>query len=224
MISSGLAWPTPVPLLSDLDSLGWSRILRENHPPPVDARVRDLQCLHDRRVDSGRLRVAVVDSYVETWESEWSYAGRLLSLSRALELAVSTVGDHALQVAKRISGAWEELTASRDREWMTTTDQRAWVIVLDTVSAIANEGVDDSVLPRALLRSAPLDAPLVYDAWCRLGSAQRSRGRSLDFEGSRRDLWISLIDRANRSDLEARAAVRELARADVDFLLSLHGA
>ncbi|HVT64526.1 MAG TPA: hypothetical protein VHD81_05190 [Mycobacteriales bacterium] len=86
---------------------------------------------------------------------------------------------------------------------------------------MASQEADESMMPRAILRTVPSNAPLVYDAWCRLGEGLRTRGISQDFDRARRDLWFELIEGARHLDREAESDIAELAAADPNFLLSL---
>lgn len=218
-VSGGHAWPPPVPLVPDIVVVTWARWLKQHLPPPVEARLLDLQLHHGRRGRSSPSVDQLVDAYVATWESPWSDAARVAALARALELTAQLSHERASQVRKCAYEAWEEFCDDAQSR-PSTTLQEAWVGLIEAVQTVAFMQ-SDSTGPRVFLRSCPDRASLVRDAWCKLGLATASNRRAREFLSQRSRLWAELAARTRDGEPEAQSDLTSLAARDPHFAVAV---
>ena len=215
-IGDGRVWPTPLPTLTDMEAVAWARLLRRHLPPPVEARLRDLQLHHGRGRGGDASLDHVIDTYVSTWESGWAEPPRIYSLARAVELSSRSPGERAAQVRKCAFEAWDQFcdgTVIRP----PTSLQMAWVALIEATAAVALLDRDDTA-PRAFLRRRPESALLVNDAWCKLGQLiSAGEPRSDHFRTMRRGVWRQLAKLAQAGDLDAQSDLAEMTTADPAF-------
>lgn len=218
-VARGVVWPEPLPIMTDLQSLAWSRHLRQSLPPPVEARLADLLHEHGRPSGSLEFRHRALDAYLHTWETEWAMPPRIICLARALELSYKLANQRTLEVLKHAAKAWDDLTNDATGQLAVPT-QRAWVVLLDTLGALSAGG-PESLPTYSFLRRLPSGAPLVEDAWLRLSDSLHSSSERSDGQRARRALWVSLIQSVRTGDCEAMEALRLLNESSPGYLVTL---